>query len=259
MTSSFLLDFLELSFNSRKASPYQISSFIYFFLLETEIINMLKPFCLYNYAYIFFHPFSSFPAWFSFPALFFHACFILDTGNVKKAQLKVTRRLNNSPVRELIFKRRRLKSLNISARDSLYSKQRAETRWERTRGRPGPKRRQRSMRGGKKCAGPEWIERTRRQRKRERKRERGEQEGEVVRNGEKDVAMRISSCGWWRYPAKPGDAWYYCTLCRFRGNVAPLPFRILPRWSLLTASQQVRKDDRPPPHFIRYYRWSDIY
>jgi len=42
--------------------------------------------------------------------------------------------------------------------------------------------------------------------KRERERERDEREEEAVRNGEKDVAMRVSFCGRRRYPAKPGDA-----------------------------------------------------
>lgn len=42
--------------------------------------------------------------------------------------------------------------------------------------------------------------------KKKREGERGEQEGGAVRNGEKDVAMRVSSCERRRYPAKPGDA-----------------------------------------------------
>lgn len=42
--------------------------------------------------------------------------------------------------------------------------------------------------------------------RRKRKKERGEREEGAVRNGEKDVAMRVSSCEWRRYPAKPGDA-----------------------------------------------------
>jgi len=52
----------------------------------------------------------------------------------------------------------------------------------------------------------EENEEGRREREREREKERDEREEGAVRNGEKDVAMRVSFCGRRRYPAKPGDA-----------------------------------------------------
>lgn len=152
---------------------------------------MLTIFYLYNCIYSSvssFHSFSVVPSpCFLFPPSSSSTLVSLWTrGNVKKAQLKVTRRLNNSPARELIFKR--LESLNISARDSLYSQQRSETRRERTRGRPGPKKKERKKPGRnrweeKKCrTGADRENEGRgRQRKREEEGTRRTREEEVVR------------------------------------------------------------------------------
>lgn len=148
-------------------------------------------------------------------------------------------------VRELISKRRRLKPLNISARDSLYSRRRSETRREAREGErrgPGLKRRQRSMRrkGKKKKKMRRTGERT------DEEEKNGQGERGATRNGEKDVAVRVSSCG----RRRPGRRTLNITACYAdskESSSVPRAGPLADPEHRYRMSCRIRRVHRPPP------------
>lgn len=190
-----------------------------------------------------FFAFLSFSAFFSFH---------FKPGKCKKTQLKVTQRPNNSPVRELIFERRRLKSLNISARDSLYSKRRYTLRENERRTRT------------KKAA--EIDERRKKMRRTgvDRENEGAKKEKERTRR----IRRRSSSKRWERRRDARIFLWTTTLSGQTRGRLILLHVMQISRercpsafraGSCLadpcTVSRQVRKDDRPPPRSIQSVEW----